>query len=85
MVEDLLPRALEAAFAAPPSTSSNTEVQETRTIPNGFAIPTDGAQSWPEAPVARVNSVAPSSPAAESVSSHSPLFYILAVLRVQDH
>ena len=37
-------------------------------VPNGHPTPTDGETTWPENPVARVNSVAPASPAAESVS-----------------
>lgn len=70
IVEDLLPRALEAAFAAPLSTNGDIQESQTKTIPNGHATPTDGETTWPEAAVARVNSVAPSSPAAEAVSPH---------------
>lgn len=83
-VTNLLPAALEAAFARPayatsPATTSTSQPNGDQAAPNGAAsspaappAPTsviDPDVSWPALPVARVDSVENGSPAAEAVSA----------------
>lgn len=66
--------ALESAFEVDPSAPPQAQPQTRPSPPAAATAPvangnrSDIPEIWPEAPIARVNSVAPSSPAADAVS-----------------
>lgn len=67
-----LATALESAFDSSDSSQSGTAAAQPPAAvaaANGHRdVPSDLPDSWPERPIARVNSVAPGSPAADAVS-----------------
>ncbi|WWC70088.1 uncharacterized protein I206_104035 [Kwoniella pini CBS 10737] len=76
-VSDLLAMALQGAFSRPSNSDSqsipNGNLSHTGT--NGHVLP---AEQWPEKPIAKVNSVAPSSPASQAGLQPNDLIFDFA-------